>query len=78
MNVFQIPHACTRACIRTTADLHQNHGVPVQLYNMHDLKMKGTKNVWPNVLTVNQLNLTAVKISCLKRQAYLAQENLAF
>ena len=29
-------------------------------------------------ITVNQLNLTAVKISYLKTQAYLAQENLAF
>ena len=30
------------------------------------------------VITVNQLNLTAVKISYLKNWAYLAQENLAF
>ncbi len=39
---------------------------------------KHCNNVFRYLTTVNQLNLTAVKISFLKTWTYLAQENLAF
>ena len=38
----------------------------------------GRITVLNNLHTVNQLNLTALKISFLKIEIYLVQENLAF
>ncbi len=49
-------------------------------YSVFDclIQVKGSPTRGDIMITVNQLNLTAVKFSFLTTQTYLAQENLAF